>query len=296
MVYRHLSDLDFSLDALPAMRHPENVLMTSPDHFDVTYVINAHMAGKVGTVDTARARSQWSDLKDAYVTCGLSVTEIQDRSDLPDMVFCANQTLPFLREDGTRGVLLSKMYAAERAGEVTYFGDHFGALGYEIVDDIANGELEFEGMGDALWHSGRRLLWGGYGFRTEESVYRLISEKLDVPILLLGLKDPEFYHLDTCLCILDEKTALIYPAAFEPGGLELVRHFFPRIIEAPEVEARELFACNAHSPDGKNVIIQRGCTDTNSALIEAGFNVIEIDTDEFLKAGGSVFCMKLMTW
>ena len=43
MVYHRLSDLDFSLDALPVMRHPQSVLMTSPDHFDVTYVINAHI-------------------------------------------------------------------------------------------------------------------------------------------------------------------------------------------------------------------------------------------------------------
>ena len=95
---------------------------------------------------------------------------------------------------------------------------------------------------------------------------------------------------------LDEETALIYPPAYSEEGLALIRHFFPRVIEAPEREARELFACNAHSPDGKHVVIQRGCTDTNEALRAHGFDVIEVDTDEYLKSGGSVFCMKLMTW
>jgi N-dimethylarginine dimethylaminohydrolase len=71
---------------------------------------------------------------------------------------------------------------------------------------------------------------------------------------------------------------------------------FERVIEAPENEARGLFACNAHSPDGRHVVIQRGCTETNTALEQAGFAVIEVDTDEYLKSGGSVFCMKLMTW
>ena len=31
-------------------------------------------------------------------------------------------------------------------------------------------------------------------------------------------------------------------------------------------------------------------------LREAGFEVVELDTDEYLKSGGSVFCMKLMYW
>ncbi|MCH8031512.1 MAG: hypothetical protein IIB09_06825, partial [Bacteroidetes bacterium] len=95
---------------------------------------------------------------------------------------------------------------------------------------------------------------------------------------------------------LDETTVLIYPDAFRPEGLELIHAHFDRVLEAPAGEARELFACNAHSPDGKNVIIQRGCTETNHQLSEAGYEVIEVDTDEFLKSGGSVFCMKLMFW
>jgi N-dimethylarginine dimethylaminohydrolase len=151
-------------------------------------------------------------------------------------------------------------------------------------------------MGDALWHPGRRLLWGGYGFRTELAVYEHLSETLAVPVLPLALHDPEFYHLDTCLCPLDEQTALVYPGAFTAEGLETVRAHFERVIEAPEDEARTRFACNAHSPDGQTVLIQRGCTVTNARLREAGYEVVELETDEFLKSGGSVFCMKVMYW
>ena len=32
---------------------------------------------------------------------------------------------------------------------------------------------------------------------------------------------------------------------------------------------------------------------TASALAGAGFHVVPLDTSEFLKSGGSVFCMKL---
>lgn len=270
--------------------------MATPDHFEIRYVINPHMAGNVGSVDTKRARQQWDALKEAFESSGVPVDVVEGMPGQPDMVFCANQTLPFIREDGSKGVVLSKMYAPQRAGEVKHFERHFISQGWEIVDDLFQGDLEFEGMGDAIWHRGKRLLWGGHGFRTDVSIYDLISSKLDTPVIALQLDDPEFYHLDTCFCVLDEETVLIYSPAFKQAGLDLIHHFFPRVIGAPEREARDLFACNAHCPDGKHVVIQRGCTTTKAALEGLGFTVIEVDTDEYLKSGGSVFCMKLMTW
>ena len=41
------------------------------------------------------------------------------------------------------------------------------------------------------------------------------------------------------------------------------------------------------------VLIQRGNLGSRLALADAGKTVIELDTDEFMKSGGSVFCMKL---
>ena len=295
--YTSLAEVDFSLNDLAPLPYPTRVVMTSPDYFEIKYVINAHMQGNIGTVNTATARVQWEHLKSAYETCGMEVDVVKGQSELPDMVFCANQTLPFVTTDGaSKGIVLSSMFAKERAPEVQHFATHFAKQGYQLIEDLFNGSTDFEGMGDALWHSGKHLLWGGYGFRSNKSVYDLIAKKLDAPILLLRLDDPEFYHLDTCMCILDDDTVLIYPGAFQPEGLELVKHFFPRVLHAPEHEARTLFACNAHCPDRKHVLIQKGCLETNRLLKEHGFEVLEMDTDEYLKSGGSVFCMKLMTW
>ncbi len=296
MVVSRLSDLPFQKADLLDMPAADRMVMTTPDHFDIQYVINPHMEGHVGSVDPVKARRQWDELKNAFESCGVPVDVMEGIPGQPDMVFCANQTLPFISEGGSRGVVLSKMHALQRAGEVKHFEAWFAEKGWDIVDDLFHGDSDFEGMGDAIWHRGKRLLWGGYGFRTDRSIYDLISRKLETPVIALQLDDPEFYHLDTCFCILDEETALIYPPAFTPEGRDLIKHFFPRVINAPEREARDLFACNAHCPDGKHVVIQRGCTSTNEALESLGFTVIEVGTDEYLKSGGSVFCMKLMTW
>lgn len=297
MVYRALSDIDFSLNDLPVVPTPGRVLLTTPDHFDVQYVINPHMQGNIGDIDSDEAQRQWKALRSAYETLDFPVATVDGAEDMLDMVFCANQTLPFhLPYDGSHGVVLSRMHAEQRRGEVAHYATFFRQQGYRVEALPDSLQTNFEGMGDAIWHPGRYLLWGGFGFRTDHATYEYLAELLDLHIITLRLDDPDFYHLDTCLSVLDEHTALIYPGTFLPEDIDLLGHFFDRLIHAPEEEARHLFACNAHCPDGQHVLIQRGCTITNQRLRDAGFTPVELDTSEFLKAGGSVFCMKQMYW
>ncbi|MEM1127818.1 MAG: arginine deiminase-related protein [Bacteroidota bacterium] len=288
--------LPSALSDLIPLPQPGRILLTSPLHFDVQYVINPHMAGHIGNVDRERARHQWTQLHDAYVQLGLEVAVVPGVEDLPDMVFCANQTLPFVTRRGEQGIIVSRMYAPQRQPEVEHYVRYFTALGYRIQPLPPTLDKHFEGMGDALWHPGRALVWGGYGFRTDRGVYDYLADWFGVPIIPLYLHDPDFYHLDTCLAPLDEHTVLIYPGAFDEAGLALIHRVFPTVLEAPEDEARSLFACNAHCPDGTHVLIQQGCTHTNALLTQAGFVPVPLETSEFLKAGGSVFCMKLAHW
>lgn len=285
-----------AINAHPEMPLPGRVLLTTPTHFQVEYAINPHMEGNIGSVDESAAMAQWRALRDAYLRLGVEVEVLEGVEGLPDMVFCANQTLPYVTPGGERGVVLSRMHNRPRKPEVEHYERFFAAQNYQVQHLDPDLPGDFEGMGDAIWHPGRYLLWGGYGFRTDEEVYRRLSARFGFPILTVRLDDPAFYHLDTCLCLLDEETALYYPGAFDDAGRALIEQTIPRLIEAPEDEARNLFACNAHTPDGKHVLIQQGCDVTNARLADAGFSVIELDTSEFLKSGGSVFCMKLMFW
>jgi len=285
-----------SIDSLPAMPRPGRVLMVSPEHFDVQYVINPHMAGQVGQVDRRLAAAQWEALSQAYQTLGLPVSVLPGGVGLPDMVFCANQSLPGLGLDGTRQVWMSRMHAEQRRPEVALLERWFRDEGYRVDHFEDAAVVDFEGMGDAIWHPGRRLLWGGYGFRSSLAAYCELSTRWKVPVVLLELRDPDFYHLDTCFCVLDDKTVLIYPGAFTAAGQALIRRSWPRVIEAPELEARRLFACNAHCPDGRHVLLPAGCPETGAALERHGLSVQVLDTGEFLKSGGSIFCMKLMVY
>ncbi len=297
MVYTSLDDLDFRFTDLPVLSRPTRVVLTTPTHFDVEYVINPHMSDNVGTVNKEVAFQQWKALRAAYTALDVTPVVLNGQPGLPDMVFCANQTLPFYQpERDRRGVVLSRMHANERRDEVPYFAELFAEQDYAVEELPGHLDVDFEGMGDAIWHPGRFLLWGGYGFRTEPAAYEALSELLDVSVLLLELQDPDYYHLDTCFCPLDSEHVLVAPAAFNDEGRAMIEKAFDTVIEAPDEEARHQFACNAHSPDGKHVLIQEGCEGTLDRLRAEGFQPIELDTSEFLKAGGSVFCMKQMIW
>lgn len=291
-----VDQLDFSMSDLTPMQAPDRVLMVKPTHFDVEYVINPYMTDQIGEVDKMQAENEWEHLRDGYEELGYKVYVLDGVERYPDMVFCANQSLPYIGENGKKKVLMSIMHADQRKGEVPYIERFYQKQGYEIYHPDPDKVESFEGMGDALWHFKRQLIWGAFGIRSSLSVYEQISDLFDLPVIALELKKEKFYHLDTCLCVLNEKTALIYADAFTKQGLELIRALFERVIEASAYEAEKLFAVNAVCPDGKNVMIQQGCTDVNQKLRDAGFYVHEYSTYEFLKSGGSVFCMKMLLW
>jgi N-dimethylarginine dimethylaminohydrolase len=281
---------EIQLEELPEMPLPRAVLMCPPDWFEILDVKNPLMKGHKGQVDLPKAKQQWAELIRVFESIGVEVQTDMPVAHCEDMVFCANPIFTGLDDKGLRLCVLSHMLYVSRNAEVVAHAEWFRANGYRLVP--IEGLVLFEGGGDAVWHPGRRLIWGGYGFRTEQEVYDKISRIFEVPVIRLELTDPRFYHLDTCFCPLDEKTALIYPPALCTEGLEAIWRLFARVIEVNEAEAL-LMACNASCFFGKYVVIQRGSDRVNQKLRSLGFVVREVDTSEFMKSGGSVFCMKM---
>ena len=133
MVYQSPDALDVKLDSLPTLPRPSRVVLTTPTHFDVEYVINPHMSENVGTVKQDVAWQQWKALRAAYTALDCNPMVINGQPGLPDMVFCANQTLPFYTPDtDTKGVVLSRMHSEHRADEVPYYDRFFGEHDYAV--------------------------------------------------------------------------------------------------------------------------------------------------------------------
>ena len=74
------------------------------------------------------------------------------------------------------------------------------------------------------------------------------------------------------------------------------RAIFENVIETSIADCSSYFTGNCHSPNGKDVITHKGCSKFESDLTKFGFKVHPVDTSEFMKSGGSVFCMKMMCY
>jgi N-dimethylarginine dimethylaminohydrolase len=278
------------------MNWPKNVLMSDPSFFDVEYAINTHMIdvdGNLNKIDKDKALSQWNKLKDTFTQLGLNVHLIAPVEGLPDMVFTANQTLPFLRDDKTH-FILSHMHHPQRQDEVKHFKGWIEENGFTSIDLV--NPMSFEGMGDALWNYETGEIFGGFGFRTKEEMYDEVENHIGVKIHKLTLTNVNFYHLDTCLAIANKDTAFYVPSGFDQESQDLLKNKFKNLVEIPEEEAIGGFAANLCAVNGTDIIIQENNPITCEAAEHLGLKVHTLDTSEFMKSGGSVFCMKQLFW
>ena len=290
----HISVGDLpTFDTIPYRESATAVLLVRPTYFDVIYEINPHMKGNIGTVNKKLALKQWNNLKAVYEYLGFTVHIIEGVENLPDMVFCANQSFPFVNQNHELQVILSKMASEYRQGEVKHIAKWYEDNGYHLIHQT-NPPVEFEGMGDAIWHPNKKILYIGYGFRTSKNALQRAANCISCDVIGLELVLPHFYHLDTALSVINEETAIFVKEAFSKDGQNLLNHMFSNLIEVPLDEAKLGFVTNGHCPDKQNFIVHKGNDVTKQKLMDIGIQVLEIDTSEFLKSGGSVFCMKMM--
>jgi N-dimethylarginine dimethylaminohydrolase len=277
-----------TIEAAPKRGPCRRVLMASPAHFTVESVINPWMKddqGALNRVDPKKALEQWTALRKAYERIGVRVEVIEAPEGLPDFCFAANQSLVF-----DEGVVLAVMANESRKPEVAHFEAWYKNYGFRLRR-LPKTITRFEGTGDAIAHPGRKLYWGGIGPRTEEAAWKEVAKLTGTNVIPLRLADERFYHLDTCLSMLNEDSALYIGAALDEDSRARV-HAGIKHLHALSFADAANFACNAHCPDGRHVLLQQGSTETVQWLKDHGFVPVELDTSEFMKSGGSVFCLK----
>jgi len=260
-------------------------LMCPPRHYEVNYVINPWMAGNVHRSSPERAARQWDALFQTMRAIA-RVALVKPQPGSPDMVFTANAGLV---RDGI--VALSSFHHKERQGEEPHFRRWFAEQGF-AVEELPR-MTPFEGEGDALFAADGATLWAGHGPRTLEGSHRRLTELWGVQVESLRLIDPRFYHLDTCFCPLSNGDVMYFPGAFDPvslGKIELRYRPEERIIVA-EPDAL-CFACNAVNV-GRTLLVNRISDELCTELTVRGFEVVELELDEFLKAGGAAKCLVL---
>lgn len=266
--------------------------MCAPDYFTVRDVKNPFMAASQ-PIDLRRAREQWTALRDTFASHGIETLTIDPVEDLEDMVFAANQVFVGRCASGPFAIP-SRMRYASRQREVPYFAAWFQRNGFAVVDLALDGDGEFlEGHGDLLWHPGRAHVWAGYGFRSSQAGVAKcagVIAEYGIYVTPLQLVDETFYHLDTCFAPLSEDAALVYAPALAADSCQRLRAGWNRLHEVSRDDALG-FACNGVAVDGGYILPHvSGALET--VLKRESLRPIVVDTSEFEKAGGSVFCLK----
>lgn len=267
-------------------------LMSQPDYFDISYVINPWMKGNKHKINLSKAKGQWNDFYHQLARYA-TVELIEPQKKLPDFIFTANCGL--IRNNV---FILSNFYHSERRPESVYFEKWFKERHYKVFSLPEH--LFFEGGGDGIFQpSDQAILWFGYGVRSSYAVTEYLEKYFNIPVVPLKLKDPFYYHLDTCLCPLLDDYVMYYPDAFDQIAVQRIESIVPpekRIIVSQEEVAS--FCCNA-------VLVKRGSNKNPLLLMPAvsnrlmkvlsilGYEVIVQVLSEFKKAGAGCRCLVL---
>jgi N-dimethylarginine dimethylaminohydrolase len=184
------------------------------------------------------------------------------------------------------------MVYESRQREVPFFTEWFRSRGYRVIE-LDFGEDYLEGHGDLLWHPDESCIYAGYGFRSTlggVQKFAAAMSQMSIPVVPLHLIDPYCYHLDTCLCPLNNESALVFVGAFSSQALAALHKSWKRV-HLLDAEEAHRFMGNGIVVNGRYVS-SHVTPQLESILRQEGLTPLLVDTSEFEKAGGSCFCMK----
>ena len=257
-------------------RSTRRYVLAAPEHVAVTYAINPWM-DPTAPFDPERARAQWLELRATLVALGHQVGVMPAVPDLPDLVFAANGALVLGRR-----ALLSRFAHPQRQPEAEVHRGWLEQRGITVVEARA----PVEGEGDLLV-AGARIL-AGHGLRTAPAAHAQLRGLTSREVVSLELVDARYYHLDTALGVVDERTIVWHPPAFSEESADVLRRLYPDAITVDDHDAA-LLGCNLVS-DGAHVIVPAGVRRLARDLTARGLTVVPVDLSELRLAGGGPKC------
>lgn len=268
-------------------------LMCEPKAFAVNYEINPWMSSNIGKVNYQLAYDQWKSLYNQIKSAGAEVLVMREQpKNLPDLVFTANAALTINGQ-----ALVSHFACKERQPESVIYSEFLKSVGLKVDNCFIENNIYFEGAGDALLEKKKNILVLGYGFRTSKQAKFHVEKFLnkvsrETKLLHAELINPNFYHLDTCFCPLDNGYVLYYPGAFSEQTVESFKEIFQdKLIPLSKEDASD-FGCNAVSV-GNILILNKASRDLKNKLGLLDIAVIENSLTQYMLSGGSSKCLTL---
>ena len=168
----------------------------------------------------------------------------------------------------------------EREGEIDLVRQCLPGLDEQNMVEIIQGQIE---GGDVLVD--QDMVYFGLGTRTTPDAVRELARHVEVTPIYLG---PNVMHLDTRMTILPGRRLLLYPDAFRPDDLDMLKSRF-RLIATTKAEALAM-GTNVFVINPETVVVHSGFERIAKAIEAEGLAVERVDYSEPNALLGSFRC------
>ncbi|WP_226584655.1 dimethylarginine dimethylaminohydrolase family protein [Halobacillus litoralis] len=257
------------------------VIVTEPRFMSITNIINETQKHyEHADIDTRLALTQHRNFVKVLKENKVIVHQLPAIHELNEQVF--TRDIGFVIEDQFYvGNMSETIRQKETVHLKKWLINKSIAHQKEFLHPIEGGDVLLDGS----------TIWVGLSGRTShEAVEELKSRRPNDNIEALTLKS-DVLHLDCVLNIIDKGTALIYPPAFTPQGLNKLRSRFSLI---PVTQEEQFFmGPNVLSLGHQRIISLSSNVRLNQRMTSNGFQVLPVQFSEIIKSGGSFRCCTL---
>lgn len=235
---------------------------------------------------TVEAQAQHRQLVAAFEGAGVKCHLMPAVSDAPDLVFARDAAL--MTPWGLVTLTPALPHRKAEAVQVTAFAR---SIGVPTGQAITEGTLE---GGDVCIVRPGLVIIGWSGVRTSERgalELAALFERQGWRVILHRF-DPHFLHLDTQFCMVDAHRAIACVEVLDRTFVDTLQSAGIELIPATYEEVRGL-GCNVVSLGGGRIVSGSGQERLNGLLRTFGYDVVEVDIDQFTRCGGGIHCLTL---
>jgi arginine deiminase len=189
------------------------------------------------------------------------------------------------------GLIELRPAAPHRRAESGHVAGAAAAFGVPYLDHVLDGRIE---GGDICFLRDGILLIGHSGDRTDERGARALGalfEERGWDVIHTRF-DSRFLHLDTLFTMVSDDCAVACPGALEDDLLAKLGRLGIGIIPATTDEVGHLGA-NLLSLGNARIIAPADNHRLNAILASSGFEVIDVELDQFTRCGGGPHCLTM---
>lgn len=234
----------------------------------------------------ASAGAQHRALASRFEAAGVECHFVPPKAGLPDLAFTRDCVLmtPW-------GLVELRPSEPHRRGEAAHLTGALRRLGIESLGAVEEGRVE---GGDVCILRPGLVMIGISGERTDEAGARALGrifERSGWRALYTRI-DSRYLHLDTQFTLVSGRRAVACLETLEAGFAATMADLGIALLRATPDEVDRLEA-NLLSLGGRRIVAPAGGTRINRELRRLGYEVIEVEIDQFVRCGGGVHCLTM---